>query len=215
MIINNVIQLFKHINIIPLYPIHYTFSNFSTYEQIKYGFEESCELLTDINNEIKIDVPSDNRIFYFAIPSIYRITKVYAIDSQNYKYNWTGSVFIGNTSNTVIYKNNSSSCVFPYTLYKLQAQSLNIGETSQNTCKQIILCVSLINKVITYDQNYIKKYTNNNLPNISLSRFNITLNDEDFNNLYWVSFNDNNQTLIKISNTLAPLKNNGTTHTWN
>ena len=211
MIINNVIQLFKHINIIPLYPIHYTFSNFSTYEQIKYGFEESCELLTDINNEIKINVPyniiNNYKIFYFAIPSIYNITKLYAIDQQNNKYDWTGAVFTGGQkANTVIYKNSDVSCTFPYNFYKL-IETNNTGFI----CKQIILCISLIGKGITYDQNYIKKYANNELPNISLASFNSTINDEDFNNLYWVLFNDQTgRSSLTITNTLQPLKKNGT-----
>ena len=98
------------------------------------------------------------------------------------------------------------SCTFPYNFYKL-IETNNTGFI----CKQIILCISLIGKGITYDQNYIKKYANNELPNISLASFNSTINDEDFNNLYWVLFNDQTgRSSLTITNTLQPLKKNGT-----
>ena len=209
---NNVIQLLKHINIIPLYSIHYIFSHaVNNYSDIKENFEKQYKLI-DNANEIKIDnIPHNNanitpnNIFYFAIPSIYSINKVYAVDDQNIKYNWTGSIFISSVSNKLLtYKNtdNENICICNYNFYRL------ITSNGFNKCKQIIIYVSLIEDNITYDNdNDIKliNESNNELNNVSFE-FKKSINDEDFNNLYWVSFK-NNDTVLLIKNTLDPLNN--------
>lgn len=209
---NNVIQLLKHINIIPLYSIHYIFSHaVNNYSDIKENFEKQYKLI-DNANEIKIDnIPHNNanstpnNIFYFAIPSIYSINKVYAVDDQNIKYNWTGSIFISSVSNKLLtYKNtdNENICICNYNFYRL------ITSNGFNKCKQIIIYVSLIEDNITYDNDNDIKLTNesnNELNNVSFE-FKKSINDEDFNNLYWVSFK-NNDTVLLIKNTLDPLNN--------
>ena len=210
---NNVIQLLKHVNIIPLYSIHYIFSHdVNNYSDIKDNFEGQYKLIDNVN-EIKIDdIPHNNtsntpnNIFYFAIPSIYSINKVYAVDDQNIKYNWTGSIFINSVSNQLLtYKNtdnentnNENICVCNYNFYRL------ITSNGFNKCKQIIIYVSLIE-----DNNdngvALTNESDNELNNVSFI-FNESINDEDFNNLYWVSFKKND-TVVLIKKTLDPLNN--------
>ena len=207
-ITKNYIELLKNISIVPLYNIHYTFGNDTSKDNISIPLDtlenkpDKVQLLTNINNEIQINITNIDKTrtsLCIAIPSIYKLTKLYAINDENERFDWTGSIFVSKSNNIITYKNSTgSSYATYYDLYEV------INTKSFSKCNKIIINVALIENEVTY--NDINVITNNRLTPPMV--FGNTINDEDFNNLYWVSFNNDNTLYNVITNTLDQLNEN-------
>lgn len=182
---NNIIKVITGIDVIPLYNFYYTFLK-NENEGITIGTYENGKTILlndDSEQHIILDVDKTSSIMCFALPNIYYVDKVYAMNSNFEKYNWTGFVF--EQSNTVklsLYKNvGDAECyIAPYNLYKL-------CEGGLFKCEKIIITVCL-KKSLTYSNiSKDSKYNRSILSSQSIS-FNdsIKINNEDFNSLYWI-----------------------------
>ena len=224
-ITNNIIQVLKHINIIPVYSLYYKFTKDNNYLSfVKNSIETDYILLNDLTikdnseynsehsfkvipNDIDINIvnsESNNattpfKTLYIAVPNVYKINKLYAINESNEKFNWTGAVLMKNTYiNLVAYKNldNENSYTTKYNLYK-------IIDLNGFKCKKINIVLLPFDESISYEVSLLTG--NRSDIDLIINETNSTnINDEEFNNLYWVNFEEN-ENVANINNILKPL----------
>ena len=170
MIMNNIIQLFKNITIIPMYTMHYMFceneTDTLTYKNIVQ--HPNKILYNPVYNEVSIGVHEatgesyNPKVLYIAVPSIYKVNKLYAvneneeIDGDNLigwpgEYNWTGSVLIKSSYvELVSYYNEEEQYdkfyTVPYRIYKIK-------DTNSFIFEKVKIEISLININKYYDDN--------------------------------------------------------------
>ena len=177
MIIKNIITVLKDINVIPYYTLHYQ------YDTLNYTIE---------NNRIQIDkdiitiksILPTNKTLYIAIPTVYHLDKIYAISNNDEKFNWTGAVYVKPNVDLISYsdENVEHKYATKYNIYVIFAQS-------GFKCKKFELKLSKLNET----DSYVISEVSDHRPPLIISpddNNSYTLNDEEFNNIYWVLYNN-------------------------
>lgn len=210
MIQENTIKVLQDITVIPYYSLCYKFvlrNELLTYNNIESNYNINTGLINKDNEIVIEDIPfqyadgqNQYTMLYIGIPSIYKIDKLYALDKDNYKYNWTGAILEKNTYvklSTCKYTEGDKKYVTKYKLYR-------INDNNGFICSKIIIKVSLID-VLTYEN--IEELTYERLTQDLLVETGTNINDEEFNVLYWVNFSGT-ENYQNIQNTLNPLLDN-------
>lgn len=157
---------------------------------------------TNITIDINYEDTSLNHIYkvYIAIPDKFVLHKIYLVDNNLQKYNWTGAVKIKYGVNMpCAYVNENNDNTWPcctYNIYCLDGYLNNFKDNINKLNLEIIynkinnyenttLCVNKSNADIRND---LESYSNTGWSDD-------ILNDEEFNNLYWIS---NNHQLSKL-----------------
>ena len=194
---NNKIDLNKHIDIMPQYYMRWLvnddFNNNSCYNTSINNiplnhFKEYDK--TEITIDIKIENSQEliNKI-NIAIPKNFVLHKIYLVDNELQEFNWTGAIKIKNN----IYMpcayseplNNEYPC-YEYNIYCLDGNTKNF----KKEISRVKIIIIYKGSDLSYGNNELCINTpistiDNNLRTITWS--NDILNDEEFNNLYWVS----------------------------
>lgn len=189
MVKKNVINIVKNVNIIATYNLFYNTSlSYSTLE----NSPKTINIINDEVEDIKLNIDQSETVhtLYIAIPSIFKLDKIYGIDANNNKYNWTGLISVLPSLYMLSYNNSVANKNKYYTYYNL----FSIYAPNGIDAKEIqisLLKLFDVDSVYIYEDNPIT--INQNRTEISTQGFShYTLNDEFFNSLYWVSVSNNN-----------------------
>ena len=155
---------------------------------------------------------TSSQYMYFAIPSIFKLRKLYVVKNNVEKYNWTGVVEMQDNIDIQVfykYKATDDNYSIKHSLYRIKSETGYIDNVS------VELDV-LYNKVKQEnDKEYtdaaqLKLITDKN-ENVSFNNTSI-MNDEDFNNIYWVNANNpkNEEDIKSLGNRLDIISENGT-----
>ena len=209
----NIIEIIKHINVRPQFYMHY--NNVCNTISFNDGNCESKPLNSFVDyDETKLIiniVDTSSPYMYFAIPSIFKLRKLYVVKNNVEKYNWTGVVEMQDNDIQVFYeyKTNNNKYSIKHSLYRIKSETGYIDNVS------VELDV-LYNKV---KQENDKEYTNDTQlklitdknENVSFNNTSI-MNDEDFNNIYWINANnpENANELESLGKRLDRISENGT-----
>ena len=159
-----------------------------------------------------------NNHIYVAIPSNFSVTKIYMVRNNSEKYNWTGAVsIIRNRKMTCVQTNPINPYYINYDIYILEASNGFYKETDNSTWSvEFDILYNYVKDTVEYDGDY------NNLP---ITNVNITdtiispsenieimesINDEEFNDLYWINYRTlYNTDIISLKNKLDEVSING------
>jgi len=212
---DNVIELINHINVRPQFYLHYGFN----YDEEIYKHNISLNSFNDYDKTTvileNIDTKHEDDTYfteiYIAIPSVFSVQKIYVIQNNSEKFNWTGTVKVQKNINMISYKNivnTENNCIY-YNVYKLTSAAGGFDQYNGNDIKiELDIMYNLKKDPQIIDGEY----------NISFSTYeelteftsNELLNDEDFNNLYWVNGNINiNNSFDHLTNKLNNCGKNG------
>ena len=148
---------------------------------------------------------------YFAIPSIFKLRKLYVVKNNVEKYNWTGVVEMQDNDIQVFYryKANDNKYSIKHSLYRIKSETGYINNVS-------VELDILYNKVKQkndkeYNGNVQLKLITDKNENISFNSTSI-INDEDFNNIYWINANNpkNEEDIKSLGNRLDIISENCT-----
>ena len=158
-------------------------------------------------------VDPSSQYMYFAIPSVFKLRKLYVVKNNVEKYNWTGVVEMQDNDIQVFYKYkaNDNKYSIKHSLYRIKSETGYINDNNVSIELDI-----LYNKV---KQENDKEYTDNvqlklitdKNENISFNSTSI-INDEDFNNIYWINANNpkNEEDIKSLGNRLDIISENCT-----
>ena len=211
----NIIEIVKHINVRPQFYMHY--HNICNTISFNDGNCESKPLNSFVDyDETKLIinvVDTSSPYMYFAIPSIFKLRKLYVVKNNVEKYNWTGVVEMQDNIDIQVfykYKTNNNKYSIKHSLYRIKSETGYINDN--NVLVELDI---LYNKV---KQENDKEYTDVQLKlitdineNISFNSTSI-MNDEDFNNIYWINANNpkNEEDIKSLGNRLDIISENGT-----
>ena len=210
----NIIDIVKHINVRPQFYMHY--HNICNTISFNDGNCESKPLNSFVDyDETKLIInigDTSSQYMYFAIPSAFKLRKLYVVKNNIEKYNWTGVVEVQDNIDIQVfykYKATDDSYSIKHSLYRIKSETGYIDNVS------VELDV-LYNKVKQEnDKEYtdtvqLKLITDKN-ENVSFNNTSI-MNDEDFNNIYWINANnpENENELKSLEKRLDRISENGT-----
>ena len=225
---DNKMLIAKNINIVPQYFLYYQYN-----ELLRNNIENTSDLrveLIDYNDEfheckIYLNSNLNYKEFYIAIPSQYQVIDLTAINTSGESFNWTGFTQYYTDVNLYAYRSNVNSIDSYYTV-NFNVYELKCGSKFNS---------GVINNIVFNNINYIKltllntKYNLNAYNNISDSFSNISnnanamilskytngsslsINNENFNSLYWLTFKGNENYYLDVKNSLDKVKENGLT----
>ena len=205
------IDLNASINVKPQYYIQYNFKSSSDMNFTYFYNSNSAKLnltdetdITEVN--ILLDYNSTNNYNHIqiAIPSNFALRKLYLIQDNIEKFNLTGCVYkiksnilLPCAKSKIITDNSNNANDEFYCSY----HDIYIFETNQTFEANVNICLEIAYDNKNEIQQVIKKkrYELNN--EFNTSNVNEFINDEDFNNLYWINGNTDINTLKdKIAN---------------
>lgn len=210
----NIIEIVKHINVRPQFYMHY--HNICNTISFNDGNCESKPLNSFVDyDETKLIInigDTSSQYMYFAIPSAFKLRKLYVVKNNVEKYNWTGVVEVQDNVDMQVfykYKATDGNYSIKHSLYRIKSETGYIDNVS------VELDV-LYNKVKQEnDKEYtdtaqLKLITDKN-ENVSFNNTSI-MNDEDFNNIYWINANnpENENELASLGKRLDRISENGT-----
>lgn len=204
-IIDNVIDIGKTVSIRPQYYAKYIYrysdtglleDNLFTQFIPLNSFKNYDE--TNIRFEINDNMNETGKI-HVAIPSNFSVNKIYVVRNNEELYNWTGAVsIIRNRKMTCVDTDPENKYYIDYDIYCIKA---NNGFWDINSPESYKLEMNIIYKYakqvdndgnidIDYDINEPKNTEiTSDMMSLSTTNFD-TLNDEEFNGLYWINYNN-------------------------
>lgn len=206
-ITENIINLNKKVNIRPQYYVKYSDNGilddiyFDKYKPLN-SFEDydRTTIIFDINRNSNL-----NGMIYVAVPSNFSVSKIFVLNNHCEKYNWTGAVgIIRRRKMKCVYTDESNPYYINYDIYCLKATK-GFHENSSIEL-EIIYNYTKDNETIDGEYNNIPTQNVNNSDKILNTINNDTINDEEFNNLYWINYSSS--PLDKNVNKLADKLNN-------
>lgn len=212
---SNYIRINTSINIRPQFYMHYGY---------EYNEQQLCKYSKPLNSFKDFDttylsldlfdITDANKRIFISIPSCFILRKLYIINVDNEKFNLTGSLVMHKNEelpveyNSEVYKNK----YLKYDIYKLETFS----SFDRNIKLEIEVIYNNKKDISSIDNDYqINLTTKNAFRTISFDTSQNQVIDEEFNNMYWITFkNDINTTqqaeyLSAFKTLLSTIKYNG------
>ena len=162
---------------------------------------DTTEVIIDFNS---LGNTFNNKL-YIEIPINFRIQKVYIIENNLNRYNITGAVVKSNSEYLLqcpFSSNNSNStkyCIY-YNIYYIEAT--NGFKPNTKLCVDVVYNYRKDEYDADYSNNSVVEKPSNYQENTSFTFDNVTvINDEDFNNLYWLRLNGSTPQPLTVENT--------------
>ena len=207
-IVDNILNLHKIVNVRPQYYLKYSEngilddSDFTGYLPLNSFNDYDKTTLT-----FNITSNMNQKYIYFALPNNFSINKIYLLRNHSEKYNWTGAVNI--------IRNKKMKCVgnesyyISYDVYILYAENGFLDNSSIELC----INYNYVKDNIHIDNEYTiynkpRKLEDFDQTDTFLNMNDVdtlydTLNDEDFNDLYWINYKTNyNENYNELTNKL-------------
>lgn len=217
----NTIDIGKTINIRPQY--YALFSRILEPNQFNTAFPlnsfkdfDKTTIRFDINNNgLNND---NNKSIYIAIPSNFSAYKIYMVRNNIELYNWTGAVSVIKNKKMKCYNtdtsNDNNSYYINYDIYCITASEgfadNDLGDNYQVELNVIYNFVKDINVIDNdYDNNKPVIITDDETSNQDinlLSNDYEQINDEIFNNLYWINYNNTYANNLNINERVPVFK---------
>lgn len=212
---DNRIDINRYIDIKPQYYAKWIIGE--SFNASNYNYtDDNCIGLNNTDDyaitEITIDIIDNKNSVYIAIPKNFSVQKIYIIDNHTNKYNWTGAVKI--QRNTILpcsYSEMTSEGKYPCILYDIYCLESNV-DLKVNT--QVNVVVSYNSTASLYGDDIINpliyKTQNEILNQITITHADDSINDEEFNNIYWINGNiTNTYELNELKELLNKTSENG------
>ena len=210
----NIIEIVKHINVRPQFYMHY--HNICNTISFNDGNCESKPLNSFVDyDETKLIInigDTSSQYMYFAIPSAFKLRKLYVVKNNIEKYNWTGVVEVQDNVDIQVfykYKATDDNYSIKHSLYRIKSETGYIDNVSVEL-DVLYNKVKQENDKEYTDDTQLKLITDKN-ENVSFNNTSI-MNDEDFNNIYWINANnpENANELESLGKRLDRISENGT-----
>ena len=183
-----------------LFTQHIPLNSFNNYDETNIRFEVNNLM----NNNGKICV---------AVPSNFSVNKIYMVRNNEELYNWTGAVsIIRNRQMTCVDTDPNDKYYIDYDIYCITAkngfyenESYDSYQLEMNIIYKYVKMVNPRTNDIDFDYDENKPTNIPDTNKLSLSINNVdTLNDEEFNNLYWINYKN---TYMELTNNVSVFKN--------
>lgn len=217
---DNIISVIKNIDVRPQFYLHYGY----TCNTIDFGdgyigakplnsFKDYDETKVILDN---LFITENTQYIYIAVPSLFKVQKVYVIKDNIEKYNWTGAIEIRNNANLQAYYQlnaNLKKYLLNYSIYRIYSV--------ESFLPNIKIELDIIYNQVKFnlDTDYYRQGSINLTPinddTEVLFNFendnNELINDEEFNNIYWINGGRPNseESINKLYNRLNTISING------